>query len=411
MAMLRLRMHPEWRASDLGRRCTATATVSAMNAATDTSAGPSTAVDLETFRATTAAFLRDAVETGVACPAYGAILVPALHEEARVWQRYCYDHGWAGLHWPTEYGGRGLTRAHTGVWMEECERTSVAPYLNLQGIVLAGEAIMRTGTERQREQFLRPILTGEVLWCQLFSEPGNGSDLGGLTSAAVPDGSHFVLNGQKVWSSNAQFAEYGILMARTEPDAPKHRGISFFLLDMTLPGIEVRPIKQMTGDSEFCEVFFDDVAMPADALLGERGGGWGVAMAVLEDERGGAGSSGVISLRKRLTKMIEAAGDAGPLGRQSLAELHARGNALAALMELHGADPLMAPVAKLANSELGYDEVAIGASLRGAEAMLASDETEAFLYAPGMRIAGGTSEIQRNIIGERVLGLPREPSP
>ena len=382
-----------------------------MSAATDTAAGPLTAADLEAFRERAAAFLQDAVETGVACPAYGAILVPALHDQARAWQRYCYDHGWAGLHWPAEHGGGGLSRAHTGVWMEECERARVAPYLNLQGIVLAGEAIMRTGTERQREQFLRPILTGEVLWCQLFSEPGNGSDLGGLTTAAVPDGSHFVLNGQKVWSSNAQFAEYGILMARTEPDAPKHRGISFFLLDMTLPGIEVRPIKQMTGDSEFCEVFFDDVAMPENALLGERGGGWGVAMAVLEDERGGAGASGVISLRKRLAKMIDAAGDAGPLGRQSLAELHARGNALAALMELHGADPRMAPVAKLANSELGYDEVAIGASLRGAEAMLASDETEAFLYAPGMRIAGGTSEIQRNIIGERVLGLPREPSP
>ena len=122
---------------------------------------------------------------------------------------------------------------------------------------------MRSGTERQRAQFLRPILTGEVLWCQLFSEPGNGSDLGGLTTAAVPDGDRFVLNGQKVWSSNAQFAEYGILMARTEPDASKHRGISFFLLDMRLPGIEVRPIKQMTGDSEFCEVFFDDVSMPA----------------------------------------------------------------------------------------------------------------------------------------------------
>ena len=367
--------------------------------------------ELDAFRAEAVQFLGEAVNAGEACPAYGAILVPALHDQARRWQRYCYDHGWAGLHWPTSSGGQGLSRAHTGVWMEECERAGVAPYLNLQGIVLAGEAILRTGTQRQREQFLRPILTGEMLWCQLFSEPGAGSDLGGLGTAAVADGSRFVLNGQKVWSSNAQFAEYGILMARTEPDAPKHRGISFFLLDMTLPGIEVRPITQMTGDREFCEVFFEEVSMPADALLGERGGGWGVAMAVLEDERGGAGASGVISLRKRLAKMIEAAGDAGPLGRQSLADLLARGSALAALMELHGADPRMAPVSKLANSELGYDEVAIGASLRGADAMLDSPETEAFLYAPGMRIAGGTSEIQRNIIGERVLGLPREPSP
>ncbi|WP_420624078.1 acyl-CoA dehydrogenase family protein [Candidatus Poriferisodalis sp.] len=370
-----------------------------------------TETSLDAFRVEAVQFLSEAVDAGEACPAYGAILVPALHERARRWQRYCYDSGWAGLHWPTACGGRGLGRDHTGVWMEECERSAVAPYLNLQGIVLAGEAIMRTGTDRQREQFLRPTLTGEMLWCQLFSEPGAGSDLGGLGTSAVPDGNRFVLNGQKVWSSNAQFAEYGILMARTEPDAPKHRGISFFLLDMKLPGVEVRPIQQMTGDREFCEVFFDEVSMPADALLGERGGGWGVAMAVLEDERGGAGASGVISLRKRLSKMIEAAGDTGPLGRQSLADLLARGSALAALMELHGADPRMAPVAKLANSELGYDEVEIGAGLRGADAMLAGTETEAFLYAPGMRIAGGTSEIQRNIIGERVLGLPREPSP
>ncbi|WP_419553540.1 acyl-CoA dehydrogenase family protein [Candidatus Poriferisodalis sp.] len=370
-----------------------------------------TETSLDAFRAGAVQFLSEAVDAGEACPAYGAILVPALHERARRWQRYCYDGGWAGLHWPAACGGRGLSRDHTGVWREECERAAVAPYLNLQGIVLAGEAIMRTGTDRQREQFLRPTLTGEMLWCQLFSEPGAGSDLGGLGTSAVPDGNRFVLNGQKVWSSNAQFAEYGILMARTEPDAPKHRGISFFLLDMKLPGVEVRPIQQMTGDREFCEVFFDDVSMPADALLGERGGGWGVAMAVLEDERGGAGASGVISLRKRLSKMITAAGETGPLGRQSLADLLARGSALAALMELHGADPRMAPVAKLANSELGYDEVEIGAGLRGADAMLAGTETEAFLYAPGMRIAGGTSEIQRNIIGERVLGLPREPSP
>ncbi|WP_419945635.1 acyl-CoA dehydrogenase family protein [Candidatus Poriferisodalis sp.] len=366
---------------------------------------------LAAFRCRTAEFLADAVADGVACPAYGAILAPDLHDQARVWQRYCYDEGWAGLHWPIAHGGQGLSRDHTVVWMEECERASVAPYLNMQGVILAGEAIMRSGTDAQREQFLRPTLTGEMLWCQLFSEPGNGSDLGGLTSAAVPDGGGFVLNGQKVWSSNAQFAEYGILMARTEPDAPKHRGISFFLLDMKLPGVEVRPIRQMTGASEFCEVFFDDVAMGGDALLGERGGGWGVAMAVLEDERGGSGAAGVISLRRRLAQMIDVAGDAGPLGRQSLADLLARGSALAALMELHGADPRMAPVSKLAGSELRYDEAGVSAGLRGAEAMLDSGATERFLYAPGSRIAGGTSEIQRNIIGERVLGLPRESSP
>ncbi|WP_419841265.1 acyl-CoA dehydrogenase family protein [Candidatus Poriferisodalis sp.] len=367
--------------------------------------------NLESFRTEAAAFLAHAVRTGIACPAYGAILAPELHEQARLWQRHCFEGGWAGLHWPAEHGGQSLSRRHTAVWMEECERAGVAPYLNLQGIVLAGEAILRAGTADQQRTFLRPTLTGELLWCQLFSEPGAGSDLGGLAAAAVADDDRFVLNGQKVWSSNAQFAEYGILMARTEPDAPKHRGISFFLLDMSLPGVEVRPIRQMTGDSEFCEVYFDDVAVPADALLGGRGGGWGVAMAVLEDERGGAGAAGVTGLRKRLAQMVEAAGATGPHGRQSLADLFARGSALAALMDLRGTDARMAPVAKLANSELGYDEAAVAVGLRGAHALVDSAPTQRFLYAPCMRIAGGTSEIQRNIIGERVLGLPREPSP
>ena len=153
----------------------------------------------------------------------------------------------------------GLTAENNVVWHEECAVAEVAPYLNLQGLVLAGEAILRSGTEAQRERFLRPTLRNDILWCQLFSEPGAGSDLAGLQSSAVLDGDHFVLNGQKVWSSNAQLAQFGILMARTDFEQPKHKGITFFLLDMTLDGVEVRPIKQMTGESEFCEVFFTNV--------------------------------------------------------------------------------------------------------------------------------------------------------
>ena len=361
------------------------------------------------FREDAAEFIATAVLSGRACPAYGAILPPNLHQHAMLWQRHCFDAGWAGVHWPTEYGGMGLTVDHNVVWHEECAKAEVAPYLNLQGLVLAGEAILRSGTDEQREYFLRATLSNEILWCQLFSEPGAGSDLAGLQTSAIRDGDYYILNGQKVWSSNAQFAQYGILMARTDSEQPKHKGITFFLLDMELAGVEVRPIKQMTGDSEFCEVFFTDVSLPAESVLGEVNGGWGVAMGVLQDERGGAGAAGVISLRKRLEAMVEGSGSVDSVKSDELTRILNRGNALQSLMERRGGDPLIAPVAKLMNSELGYDEAQLASSLQGAESMLNSKSTEDLLYSPGMRIAGGSSEIQRNIIGERILGLPREP--
>jgi alkylation response protein AidB-like acyl-CoA dehydrogenase len=374
--------------------------------------------DPQSFRPIARDFLIESKADGVACPAFGAILIPALHDEAIKWQRHCYEHGFAGLHWPEEFGGRGLSVAHTAVWNEECARLEVAPYLNLQGLVLAGGAIMRAGTDNQRARFLRDTLAGEILWCQLFSEPGAGSDLAGLQSRAVRDGDHFVLNGQKVWSSNAQFAHYGILMARTDTDGQssrpglsRHKGISFFLIDMTQDGVDVRPLKQMTGDSEFCEVFFDDVEMPANALLGDLHGGWAVAMNVLQDERGSVGAGGVISLERRIGTLAAKSGNADVLGRQDLAGLLTRGSALRALVQRRGDDPLSAPITKLFQSELGVAEVAVETQLRGPEAMLLDATTERFLYAPGMRIAGGSSEIQRNIIGERLLGLPREPPP
>ena len=233
-------------------------------------------IEPEDLRPEIAAFLAAEVAAGTACRAFGAILPTALYERARPWQRRCHEAGWAGLHWPTQYGGRGLTTAHTAVWFEECAKARVAPYLNLQGLVLAGGAIMKFGTDAQKEKFLRPTLSGDILWCQLFSEPDAGSDLAGLATVAERDGDQYRVTGQKVWSSNAQFAEYGILMARTDPDAPKHKGISFFLFDMTAPGVEVRPLKQATGDSEFCEVFLDGAPMPTDALLGPEHDGWNV---------------------------------------------------------------------------------------------------------------------------------------
>lgn len=363
----------------------------------------------EAFREDAAKFIKAAVTSGNACPAYGAILPPSLHQHAMQWQRFCFDSGWAGVHWPVDHGGMGLTVEHNVVWHEECAKAEVAPYLNLQGIVLAGEAILRSGSRAQQDYFLRATLSNEILWCQLFSEPGAGSDLASLQTSAVQDGDSFILNGQKVWSSNAQFAQYGILMARTDVEQPKHKGITFFLLNMELAGIEVRPIKQMTGDSEFCEVFFSDVAIPSASVLGEVNGGWGVAMGVLQDERGGAGAAGVISLRKRLEAMVEGSSSVDAVKADELTRILNRGKALQSLMERRGGDPLIAPVAKLINSELGYDEAQLDSSFHGAESMLNSQSTDNLLYSPGMSIAGGSSEIQRNIIGERILGLPREP--
>jgi alkylation response protein AidB-like acyl-CoA dehydrogenase len=365
---------------------------------------------VDAFRQQTRTFLAAAVVEGVACPAFGAILPPALLEPAVEWQRHCFDHGFAGIHWPTEHGGRGLTREHSVVWYEECARAAVAPYVNLQGIVLAGEAVLRSGTDAQRQRFLRPTISAEIVWCQLFSEPGAGSDLAGLQTTAELDGDHYVVNGQKVWTSNGDLAHFGILMARTDRGLPKHRGISFFLLDMSLPGVEVRPLRQMTGDSEFCEVFLTDVPMPADALLGPINGGWGVAMEVLQDERGSVGQAGVIDLDRRLDGLRRLAAADDRVARDQVARLLARGGALRALMLRRSGEAAVAPVTKVARSELDFSAVLVETALVGAAAMLSSDMTDRLLYSPGMRIAGGTSEIQRNIIGDRVLGLPREPS-
>lgn len=364
--------------------------------------------ELTQFRTSAAAFIQASVDTSQACKAFGAILPPALHDEARTWQAHMYQAGFAGIHWPSEFGGQGLSRDHTTVWTEECAKANISPYLNLQGIILAGEAILQSGTDEQRSRFLAKTASGEILWCQLFSEPNAGSDLASLQTTAVLDGDDFILNGQKVWTSNGQHAEYGILLARTDSDQASHRGISFFLLDMSLPGIDVRPLKQMTGDEEFCEVFLDDVSMPADSLLGSLHGGWAVTMQVLQNERGSSGSAGLISLERRL-EHLGALPHRDGSQRDELDKLLVRGHALKTLLMRSDAGPGSASAAKLLRTELEFDALALETSLSGPSGMLAGTQTDRFLYSPGMRIAGGSSEIQRNIIGERVLGLPKEP--
>jgi alkylation response protein AidB-like acyl-CoA dehydrogenase len=340
---------------------------------------------------------------------YGAITPPGLVDHAIEWQRRIYDAGYAGIHWPTEHGGQGLTVQHNAAWIMECAKAGVPPFLNMVGMVLAGGAIQRFGTPEQQSRHLRPTLTADHVWCQLFSEPGAGSDLASLSTSAVRDGDRFVVNGQKVWCSGGRYSQWGILMARTDTSVAKHKGISFFLFDMSLPGVDVRPLKQMTGEAEFDEVFFTDVHIPADALVGPLHDGWNVGMAVLTNERGHIGAS-VIGLERRLAAMasMSAGRTLSAIERQTLAELLARGNAYKAMGSRQGPTAAVgASLMKLGITEMMFDAAMARGDLAGADAMLEGSEASGMLSAPGGRIAGGSSQVQRNIIGERLLGLPR----
>ena len=376
------------------------------------SAAESGQIGVEEFRAEAAEWL--AAHRSEAPRDYGAILPPDLAPEGRAWQRTIFDAGFAGIHWPTEFGGRGLTPEHNAAWITECALAQVPPFLNMVGCVLTGGALLAFGTPEQQAEHLRSIITGERIWCQLFSEPDAGSDLAGLSTQAARDGDEFVVDGQKVWCSNGRVADRGILMARTDPDAPPHKGISFFLVDMASPGIELRPLRQMNGDAEFDEVFLTGVRLPADSLLGPLNEGWMVGMSALTNERGYIGASG-ISLKRRLDSMLAMGrrpdgSSLDPLEQQDLAELWIRGTALWAMGRRQGpVASVLGSVAKLGTTELMFDTAILRSDLAGPDAMLEGDAAYGLLSAPGARIAGGTSQIQRNIIGERILGLPKEP--
>ena len=342
---------------------------------------------------------------------YGAICPPDLIEAGISWQRRLHDAGFAGLHWPVEHGGQGLSASHHGAWVEECARAGVPPVLNMVGLVLAGGAVMAFGSDEQKSVHLRATLAARHVWCQLFSEPGAGSDLASLSTRADRDGDRFIVNGQKVWCSGGRCSNWGILMARTDAESAKHEGISFFLVPMDTPGIDVRPLRQMTGESEFDEVFFTDVELGPESLIGPLHGGWGVGMAVLTSERGHIGAS-IIGLERRLESMaaLGHGRDIDVHSRLALADLLARGTAYKAMAATQG------PVASTASSlmklgitEMMFDTAMLRGDVAGADAMLEGAESLGMLAAPGGRIAGGTSQVQRNIIGERLLGLPREP--
>jgi alkylation response protein AidB-like acyl-CoA dehydrogenase len=352
-----------------------------------------------------------------------------LDARTRAWQRRLFDAGWAGVSYPKEYGGRGGTTMQELIFAQEMAEFGVHTGTFAVAHTMVGPAILAYGTEAQKDRFIEAMLRGDEEWCQLFSEPGAGSDLAGLSTRAVRDGDEWVVNGQKVWTSSADRSEWGILLARTNPGAPKHRGITYFLLDMSTPGIDIRPLRQMTGDSHFSEVFLTDVRIPAANVLGGDDGidqGWRAAMHTLANERNMIGSASSDDDLDGLVVLARERGlAADPVVRQEMARvliaarlLDYLGFRMQTALSRGEAPGPETSVLKLVYGQFLRHSTGLAKSLLGPSGMLDGERGEwsgyfgyRFVWAPHSGIAGGSNEVQRNIIGERVLGLPAEPKP
>jgi alkylation response protein AidB-like acyl-CoA dehydrogenase len=355
----------------------------------------------------------------------------ADHEEVRklrAWQRTMAEAGYVGMDWPREFGGRNAPITEQIILYQEMARAESPQLVNRGGVSMLGPTLMKHGTSAQQQRHLRPILTADEIWCQGFSEPNAGSDLANLQTRAVRDGDRFVVNGQKVWTSMAHVADWCFLLVRTDPTAPKHKGISFLLVDMKSPGITVRPLRQITGEAEFNEVFFDNVSVPADNLVGRLNEGWAVALTTLAYERDLLTFIRHISLRNALHRLLRLVRDRGrsgdPILRQKIAELWIgeqalQLNAYRSLTKiLRGGEPgPEGSTSKLFWSYLDQELALTATQVLGPSSQIkagsrwAPDEGQWEFYELLARASGiraGTSEILRNIIGERVLGLPKD---
>jgi len=344
-------------------------------------------------------------------------------QACRDWQRVLYDNNWAGITWPKQYGGRGASAIQSAIFAEEMSQFDVATGAFAVSIGMVGPTLIAHGTPEQQQQHLAPILKGEEVWCQLFSEPGSGSDLASLGTRAVRDGDDWIVNGQKVWTSFGQFADYAILLARTDVELPKHAGITYFILDMKSPGIDVRPITQITGVQHFNETFLTDVRIPHANIIGDINAGWKGAQTTLMNERSHIGSGGTWSV-DQLIQLAQQRGLSRDLNiRQGLAQAHARAETLRYMgfrmrtamsqMRMPGPEAL---TLKLAYANHWRLTAELATKILGAGAMLWADDApednqwgQHLLGQFAIRIGGGTDEIQHNIIAERGLGLPREP--
>lgn len=341
-----------------------------------------------------------------------------VFRQHKAWQQTLAAHGWGAVTWPEAYGGLGKGPIEQIIWNEELSKRGVGHSMLAVGIGMVGPTLIAHGTPEQKERFLQPLLRADETWCQLFSEPGAGSDLAGLATRAVRDGDDWIVSGQKTWCSGAQHNHFGILIARTDPSVPKHQGITYFLLDMNSPGIEVRPLIEMTGESHFNEVFLNDVRVPDRARLGPPGGGWGVAQTTLMNERLAMGGlSSLLRFDKLKALVLEESGGApGELQRAELAEVYIQLRCLELLNARvvsklgRGVIPTAeSSVMKLALARMMTKANDLAMRALGPKALLRPGYWQnEYLFAPAFHIAGGTTEVQKNVCAERVLGLPRE---
>jgi alkylation response protein AidB-like acyl-CoA dehydrogenase len=351
----------------------------------------------------------------------------ALLAEAQAFRAKRFEAGFGWINGPEQYGGRGLPAAYQRAYDSLESRFEVpSQAFFLIGLGMVAPTILAHGSDAAKERYLRALYRGDIVACQLFSEPGAGSDLASLQTRAERDGDEWVITGQKVWTSGAQYSDIGEIIARSDPDLPKHQGLTGFIVDMRAPGVEVRPLRQMTGGASFNEVFFNEVRVPDDHRLGEANNGWAVALTTLMNERaaigagGGGGGSGLLTRAIEMSRAFGVTSD--PLVRQQLADLVVRSR-VAQYTNQRALDKIRAgqtpgpelSIAKLASTQLSVRLAEFVAGVLGAKLTADSGEWGTYAWAqlvlgtPGMRIAGGSDEVMRNIVGERVLGLPKEP--
>jgi alkylation response protein AidB-like acyl-CoA dehydrogenase len=343
----------------------------------------------------------------------------AAYQWRREFQRRLACAGWAAVHWPVEYGGRGATLTQSAIFFEELARAHAPLPANVLGLLLAGPTIMTWGTQEQKDRFLPPIVTGEEIWCQGFSEPEAGSDLASLKTRAVKRDGGWAVTGQKVWTSGAQYSKWCMLLARTDPEAPKHKGLTYLLMDMEQEAVQVRPLRQITGEAEFNELFIEEAWVPEGNVLGGVGNGWRVALTTLMNERAGLAFFLQVRLRQLLDELLAEADARGllddPATAEKLGELHLKTEVLRLTayrgltqVERYGQPGPEGSLTKWMWSETNQQLTQLAADLLGPEALRAGTRwSYELLRARGNTIEGGTTEILKNIVAERVLGLPK----
>ena len=400
--------------------------------------------EAEEFRAVIGGWLRENLPEGWGEPGF-SLTTEEKKSFNEQWTSRLFEGGWICASWPAEYGGKGLTLLQQVVLTEEFARVGAPLRADFFGDTLVGPTILQWGTDEQKQRFIPGILKGEIAWCQGFSEPDAGSDLAGLKTRAVLDGDEWVVNGQKVWTTQAHYADYIFLLARTDPDAPKHAGISYLLVPMKQNGVEVRPIEQIDGSAEFNEVFFTDVRCPQDNVIGGVNNGWKVAMTTLGFERGTSSTTGHRRFRKEFDQILELARAKGQTRDPMIRQRLARSWSNIKIMQINGyrtlADALngthttakLGACNKMFWSEAHQETMDLAMDIYGLEGQILQGDDGAETVLPGARRArpgyavdnlqslfffsrsetiwGGTAEIQRNIVGERALGLPKEPKP